>query len=358
MFSDNFQIGNRLIGENSSTYFIADIAANHDGSLSRAKDLIFRAADAGADAAKFQHFSAKTIVSDKGFRDLGKQQSHQREWKKSVFEVYEEASLKVEWTAELAETCKDAEIDFFSSPYSFELADQIDPFVPAYKIGSGDITWIEMVKHIAEKGKPYIMASGASNMSNVLEAVEAGVGINPQICLMQCNTNYTASLENFRYINLNVLKLYRKVFPELVLGLSDHTPGHSTVLGAIALGAKMIEKHFTDDCVREGPDHKFSMDPSSWSEMVNRSRELELALGDGIKRVEDNERETFVLQRRAIRTTKNIAAGEELSLNNTTLLRPCPVGAIEPQSLNKILGKKVKSAIEQGEHLTWTNIEL
>ena len=129
---------------------------------------------------------------------------------------------------------------------------------------------------------------------------------------MQCNTNYTASLENFKYINLNVLKTFKKLYPDLILGLSDHTPGHSTVLGAVALGAKIIEKHFTDENEREGPDHKFSMNPHSWKEMVARTRELENALGGEIKKVEANEYETVILQRRAIRASSDLLSGATL----------------------------------------------
>ena len=253
-------INGKPIGSKFPTYFIADIAANHDGDLERAKTLIQMCADAGADAAKFQHFTAATIVSDHGFRELEGDQSHQANWKKSVFEVYKDASVSLDWTETLKEACDKAGVAFFTSPYSMELVDYIDPYVPAYKIGSGDITWTEMVQHIAAKGKPYILASGASTLDDVHRAVSAGLRINPQMCLMQCNTNYTASLENFRYIKLNVLNTYRSMYPDLLLGLSDHTPGHSSVLGAVSLGARMIEKHFTDDTSRDGPDHKFSMD--------------------------------------------------------------------------------------------------
>lgn len=238
------------IGREYPTYFIADIASNHDGDLKRAIDLIYLAAESGADAAKFQHFQAETIVSDFGFKTMGSQQSHQAKWKKSVFEVYQEASVSLDWTAILKETCEKADIAFFTSPYSIDIVNHIDPYVPAYKIGSGDITWIEMVELIASKQKPYIIASGASTLDDVLRAVHAGLAINPLLCLMQCNTNYTASLENFKFIQLNVLKVYRQMFPDLVLGLSDHTPGLASVLGAVSLGARMIEKHFTDDINR------------------------------------------------------------------------------------------------------------
>ena len=345
------------IGENNPVYFIADIAANHDGDLNRAKDLIYLAADAGADAAKFQHFTAKTIVSDYGFRSLGSQQSHQAEWKKSVFEVYKDASVSLEWTEEIIKTCKNAGITFFTSPYSKDLVNAIDPYVPAYKIGSGDITWIEIIEYIASKDKPYIIATGASTLKDVDRAVRAGLAINSKLCLMQCNTNYTASLDNFKFIHLNVLKTYSKMYPDIILGLSDHTSGHATVLGAVALGAKMIEKHFTDDTSREGPDHKFSMDPNSWKEMVERSRELENAIGHGKKNIEKNEKETVVLQRRSIRLTKDLALGSEIELKHLEVLRPCPSDGLPPYEVKNVLGKKLSKDKSAGDHLRWIDLE-
>ncbi len=352
-----FEINQKKIGRGYSTYFIADIAANHDGDIERAKDLIALAAEAGADAAKFQHFTAGTIVSDIGFKSLGGRHSHQATWQKSVFEVYQDASVDLGWTPILKEACDKAGIAFFTSPYALEIVDHIDPFVPAYKIGSGDITWLEMVRYIASKNKPYIMASGASTVDDVHRAVVAALEINPLLCLMQCNTNYTASLDNFKYIQLNVLKVYREMYPDLVLGLSDHTPGHSTVLGAVALGAKMIEKHFTDDVKREGPDHAFSMDFNSWREMVDRTRELENAMGNGIKQVESNEAETVVLQRRAIRMLSDTMIGTILKKEDLQMLRPCPSDAFPPYEMDKVLGKKLKRNILKGEHLTWTDLE-
>jgi sialic acid synthase SpsE len=350
------EIQSKKIGHDYPTYFIADIAANHDGDLERAKDLIFLAADAGADAAKFQHFQAETIVSDLGFKTMGGQKSHQANWDKSVFDVYKNASVSLDWTATLKATCDNAGVAFFTSPYSIDLVEHIDPYVPAYKIGSGDITWIEMVEYIASKKKPYIMASGASTIDDVLRAVSAGLKINRMLCLMQCNTNYTASLENFKFIQLNVLKVYRQMFPDLVLGLSDHTPGMASVLGAVSLGARMIEKHFTDDISRSGPDHKFSMDPASWRDMVDRTRELENALGCEIKQVEDNEKGTVIIQRRAIRAETDLPAGTMLKRHHMAVLRPCPEDGIPPYRLDELIGKQLQEDVKKGEHYRWINI--
>jgi N-acetylneuraminate synthase len=157
------------IGEQYPTYFIADIAANHDGDLQRAKDLIFLAAEAGADAVKFQHFQAEMIVSDYGFKELKKQKSHQSNWNKSVYEVYEDASVPRDWTLALQKECNDAGIHFFSAPYDFEAVDLLDNVgVPAYKIGSGDITWTAMLERIAASKKPIVNVIKTSLITTVL----------------------------------------------------------------------------------------------------------------------------------------------------------------------------------------------
>lgn len=350
------EIGSHRIGINHPTYFIADISANHDGDLERAKSLIHLAKEAGSDAAKFQNFRAPEIVSDYGFRAMGTQLSHQSAWKKSVFEVYQDASIPFEWTPFLKETCDQVGIDYFSSPYDFAAVDMLDRYVPAYKIGSGDITWIEALEHMARKGKPVILATGASDIGEVQRAVHAILAINPQLVLMQCNTNYTGSLGNFDHIHLRVLDTYRALFPDLVLGLSDHTPGHSTVLGAVALGARVIEKHFTDDTSRTGPDHPFSMTPATWREMVDRTRELERALGSPDKFVTANEEHTVIVQRRCLRAARAIHNGETFAREMIAVLRPATPGAIRPDEIEQVLGTSALKDIPAGKELRWTDL--
>lgn len=350
------EIGGRTVGDREPTYFIADIAANHDGELDRAVALVHRAAEAGADAAKFQHFRAPKIVSKFGF-ETGPQVSHQSKWKRSVFEVYQAASVPWEWTETLKRACDDAGIQFFSSPYDLEAVDMLEPYVPAYKIGSGDITWIEALEHIASKGKPVLLATGASNMDEVKRAVSAILAINPKLLLMQCNTNYTGSVENFRFVKLNVLGTFATMYPHLVLGLSDHTPGHAAVLGAVALGARAIEKHFTDDRSREGPDHPFSLDPAMWREMVDRTRELEYALGDGNKIVEPNETDTVVIQRRCLRAARDLVADTPLAKGDLEALRPAPRDAIFPYEEKATLGRRLRRDLKQGDYPKWTDLD-
>ena len=230
----------------------------------------------------------------------------------------------------------------------------LDAFVPAYKIGSGDITWLEACLRIAGKGKPVLLAAGASDIGDVQRAVDAILTVNPSLVLMQCNTNYTAADGNFDNINLNVLKTFRAMYPQLVLGLSDHTHGHATVLGAIALGARVVEKHFTDDNNREGPDHAFAMNPRTWAEMVTAARQLERALGSGNKLVADNERETVVIQRRCLRAARTIQAGEVFTRDMIDVLRPAPAGAIMPYDIQAVLGTRALVTIEPGQELRWT----
>lgn len=351
------KIENKIIGDSHPTYFIADLAANHDGDLGRAKDLIYLAAKAGADAVKFQHFTAESIVSDAGFKSLGDQQSHQSKWEKSVFDVYQDASIDQDWTPILKETCEKAGVTFLTSPYSYGLVDKVDNYLSAYKIGSGDITWSGIVDYIASKNKPVLLATGASDMDEVDMAMSILLKHTDDIVLMQCNTNYTASLENFKYINLNVLKMYSRKYPDTILGLSDHTPGHATVLGAVSLGARVIEKHFTDDTSRKGPDHKFSMDLNSWKEMVDKTRELEASLGLEIKKVEDNEKETVVLQRRSIRVKKNLVIGDIIHEDDLEFLRPCPEDGLPPYEIENILNKRLIENIKSGHCVKWTSIK-
>ncbi len=350
------KIADRTIGLKHPTYFIADIAANHDGSLERAKQLIRLAKEAGAEAAKFQNFQAPKIVSDYGFKAMGGQVSHQAAWKKSVFQVYKEASIPFEWTPILKEECEKVGIHYFTSPYDYEAIEYVDPYIPAYKIGSGEIDWIEALEHMASKGKPVILATGASTIGEVQRAVHAILAINPQLVLMQCNTNYTASPENYDHIHLNVLKTYATLFPDVILGLSDHTHGNATVLGAVALGARVVERHFTDDNNREGPDHKFALNPEAWAHMVEETRQLERALGSADKFIAGNERETAIVQRRCLRAARDIKAGEVFARDMIDVLRPATPGAIKPHEIPNVIGTRALRDLKCGEELRWTDL--
>ena len=352
----DIKIGSRIIGPGHPTYFIADIAANHDGDLERAKLLIRLAKKAGAEAAKFQNFDAPKIVSDYGFSHMNSQVSHQAKWKKPVVEVYRAASIPFEWTLTLQEECKDAGIDYFSSPYDFEAIDFLDPFVEMYKAGSGEIDWIEALERMASKGKPLFIATGASTIGEVQQAVHAILKINKQLVLMQCNTNYTASPDNYDHLHLNVLKTYAAMFPDVILGLSDHTHALAPILGAVTLGACVIERHFTDSNDREGPDHKFAMNPENWAKMVEETRLLERSLGSPDKFVAGNEVQTAIVQRRCLRAARGIKAGETFTREMIDVLRPATPGAIKPNEISNIIGTKALHDIPFGKELRWTDL--
>ncbi len=337
---------------NSPTYFIADIAANHDGDLARALELIELAASSGANAAKFQNFKAETIVSKRGFSELGKKLTHQSKWEKDVFQVYKEAELPISWTEKLIEQCNRFEIDYFTAPYDLDFVREFAEVMPFYKIGSGDITWKESIDLMASTGKPILLATGASNIEEVRAAVSLIEEYNAPYVLMQCNTNYTGEFNNFKFLNLNVIASFKEEFPNAVLGLSDHSQGHVAVLGAIALGARAIEKHFTDDVNRVGPDHAFSLDPEGWKKMIQDARILEMTLGDGTKRVEANEVEARIVQRRALRFTRSIKAGSVIRSDDLIALRPCPANGISPFSKVEVLGKVLLRDVDDDQLVT------
>ena len=343
--------------KSSPTYFIADIAANHDGSLERATKLVYLAAEAGADAAKFQNFKAETIVSSQGFKDLGRKLTHQASWRKDVVEVYRDAELPIEWTDALVEACTDAGIDYFTAPYDLDFISYFASKMPHFKVGSGDITWKKSLEIIASQGKPVLLATGASELWEVERAVELISQFNVPIVLMQCNTNYTGDENNFDYLNLLALNEFKERFPNVILGLSDHSAGHVAVLGAVALGARAIEKHFTDDTNRIGPDHGFSLNPVSWKRMVDETRTLERCLGFGHKHVEPNEEEARIVQRRALRYKRDLLRGDTVSEEDIIALRPCPIDGIDPFDTDLVVGCKLLINVTRDQLIRMSDLE-
>ena len=348
---NSIKLGSKNVDDNS-LYFIADIGANHNGSLDKAIELIHLVKEAGGDAAKFQNFQANKIVSKIGFDNMKGKLSHQSKWKKSVFEVYEDASISKNWTGILKQECDKVGIDYFTSAYDFESVDLVDPYVDLYKIGSGDITWVDIIDYILDKNKPVLIATGASTNEDISRVMKMALKKTQDIVLMQCNTNYTGSKENYKYCNLNVLKQFSVDYPNTVLGLSDHTKGHATTLGAIALGARVIEKHFTDDNNQQGPDHGFAMNPKSWRDMVDRSNELLVSLGNGTKIIEKNEEESKLVQRRCIRVRTNLKKGHIILDSDLISLRPISEGGFNPYEKENLIGKELLFDIDAGEHLT------
>lgn len=345
--SSSVEIGGRSLGDGDDTYVIAEIGSNFDGSKERAKKLIRLAADCGADAAKFQAFTADKILSKPGFDGL--KQGFQSDWDKSVYEVYEDAELPRDWIDELAAYCETQGIDFLCTPYDREAVDLLEDVVPAYKLGSGDITWIDFLKDVARKQKPIILATGASSLGDVERAVEAirSTG-NDDLILLQCVTNYPSEFES---ANIRAMDTLQQAF-QTPVGYSDHTPGVTVPLGAVSRGGCVIEKHFTDDKSRDGPDHPHSLNPEELDRLVTEIRQMEQALGSPKKQIYDEEQTTVVLQQRSLRAAVDIAVGETLTEENLTALRPAPEDALSPADKEKLFGRTVTEPVGKGEAIT------
>jgi len=329
------KMGKRMIGDSFNCYIIAEIGSNFDGKFSKAKRLIKLAKESDADAVKFQTFVTEKILSKRGFE---KKTTFQKRWKKSVWEMYKNAEFPLEWHKELNQYAKKIGIDFLSTPYFNEAVDEIVKLkLPAIKIGSGEITNIEFLKYVGKTKKPIFLATGASNMKEVEEAVKTikSTG-NKNIVLMQTITQYPSPIED---ANLKVLETFKNKF-RMNVGYSDHSPGDLVILSSVALGSCVIEKHFTDNTALKGPDHPHAMNPNSFKTMVEKIRYIEKALGDGIKKLESSENETVKIQRRGIWTTTKILKGTNFNSNNIKSLRP--VLEIPASKYKNILGKVAK----------------
>jgi len=351
-FSKIFSIGDRKVGEGEPTLIIADIGANFDGSLKKAKALAKMVKESGADVVKIQSYLSSKIVSGKGFASMNLKGVH-GSWDKPVDEVMKAGEFPREWHTEFFDYCKEIGILASSSPYDYEAVDIMDDAgVSFYKIGSGDINWLEMVEYIANKGKPIVLATGAATLTEVDEAVSVieQTG-NKDLALLQCITNYPSKVES---ANIKVMDTYKTAF-EVIIGYSDHTPDDTVVLGAVALGAKVIEKHFTDSQSNAGMDHPHSMEPETFSKMVDRIRDMEKALGSSRKEVVEEESETVFAQRRSLYAARAIKKGEVIGENGMIELRPAL--GIYPKYKKKISHLRASKNIEEGEVITWESLE-
>ncbi len=351
-FPKEINIGDRLIGEGHPCYIIAEIGANFDQSLDKAKILIEKAKECGADSVKFQSFISEKIVSKRGFKSMVLKGVHGT-WEKPIDEVFREAELPRDWHYELKEFSDKMGIHFSTSPYDYEaieLCGELD--LPYIKIGSGEITWLEALDHIARKNKPIFLSTGDATLSEIDEAIRTieATG-NLDLVLLQCITNYPSKIES---ANIRVLDSYKLAF-DILVGYSDHSPGIVVPLGAVSLGACVIEKHFTINKHDKGPDHPHSMEPEEFKQMVKAIRELETALGSTRKIVVDEESETVIVQRRSLYARKTLKIGERIEDNDIVELRP-QLGIL-PKYKNYIIGKKMKRIVEADEPIRWSDID-
>lgn len=350
-FPKQIKIGNKVVGTGYPSYIIAEIGANFDKSLTKAKELCSAAKESGADCAKFQSFLAERIVSAGGFGMMKLKGVH-GSWGRPVHEVFREAEFPREWHYEIKEYCDKIGIDFSTSPYDKEAVDLcVELDLPFIKIGSGEITWLEMLHYIAGKNLPMILATGDATMSEIDEAIRTieSTG-NNKLILLQCITNYPSMIES---ANVNVLKTYQTAF-NILTGYSDHSPGDVVILGSIALGGCIVEKHFTLNKKDMGPDHPHSMNVQEFESMTKRIRELELAMGSSRKFVVEEESETVFVQRRGLYATRAIPKGAIIQEDDIAVLRPA-LGILPKYRLN-VIGKTAKEDIPADSPIYWRQI--
>jgi sialic acid synthase SpsE len=350
-FPKEIKIGNKIIGVGHPTYIIAEIGANFDHDINKAKKLIIAAKECGADCAKFQSFKAEKIVSAGGFAKMNLKGVH-GSWGRPVHEVFRDAEFPREWHKEIKDYCDEIGIDFSTSPYDFEAVDLCEELDLTFiKIGSGEITWLEMLEYIAKKNKPMFLATGDATMSEIDEAIRTieATG-NNNLVLMQCITNYPSKIES---ANINVLKTYQTAF-NILTGYSDHSPGPVVALGSVALGAKVIEKHFTLSNDDIGPDHPHSMNVNEFKRMVGYIRELEEAMGSTRKLVVEEESETVYVQRRGLYATKFIPKGKKIETDDISVLRPAL--GIYPKYKNIVIGRISSRDIEADSPIYWDDL--
>jgi len=333
------KIYNKKIGDGNPCFIIAEAGSNHNGNFSTAKKLIDTAVSAGADAVKFQNFTADTLYpkTNKGVKYLGN--------KEPIYDIIKKAEMPKEWVPKLALYAKRKGIIFFSAVFSEQDANLVEPYVSAFKIGSYEIDHIPLIKYVAKKKKPIIISTGtAVSIKEVKNAVRAikSVG-NNNMCVMQCTGQYPAKLEA---LNVKVIEQFKKEF-NIPVGFSDHS-AHPLygASAAVAVGANLYEKHFTLDKKQKGPDHSFALNPEELKQCVDLIRNTEKALGSNKKELQKVEKELFNF-RRAVYTIKPIKKGELITKQNTKILRKPGVSekGISPVDYNKILNKKAKKYI-------------
>ena len=324
-------------------FVIAEAGVNHNGDLKTALNMIEVAKRAGADAIKFQTFDPDELVSKSA--PMAEYQKKNLNGNSTQHEMLSNIKLKYTDHAELINFCKELDIEFLSTPFENGSVDFLESLgVRAFKVGSGEITNLPLLGHVAEKGKAIILSTGMSNMDEVGAAVrEIEKYQNTKIVLLHCLSQYPAP---FSEMNLRAIVSLRKKFGYPV-GLSDHTTGIEVGIASIALGASVIEKHFTLDKLMRGPDHLASLEPDELEAMIKGIRNVELALGDGEKTMMPSERDTARVARKSIVAGKFIPVGSQIEKADLKFKRPGT--GIPPSELHSVIGKIAKVEIDQDE---------
>jgi len=344
------RIAGRLIGEGAPCFIIAEAGVNHNGDVNLARKLIDVAKEAGADAVKFQTFKAEEVVTRSA--EKARYQKETTPSEQSQYDMIKKLELSGEDFKHLSAYAQEKGILFLSSPFdkgSVNLLSELG--VAAFKVPSGEITNFPLLKYVAKKGKPIILSTGMATQGEVGEALgvikEEGI---EDIILLHCVTSYPAKIDD---MNLKAMETLRDTF-KLPAGLSDHSLGLTIPIAAVALGACVVEKHFTLDKNLPGPDHRASLEPDELKQMVTAIRDVERAMGDGIKRPTKDEEENKKVARRSIVARADIPKTAIITEEMLTTKRP-GIG-IEPKYMNSIVGRKAKRNIKEGSILTWNMI--
>ncbi len=346
----SIKIGSREISNNSPVFIVAELSANHGKDFNRAVRLIEAAKDAGADAVKLQTYTPDTITIDcdnEYFRIRG------TIWDgKTLYQLYKEAYTPWEWQPELKALAEGLGLVCFSTPFDAKAVDFLEEMgVPAYKIASFEITDIPLIEYVASKGKPVMISTGIATLPDIEEAVEACKRMgNEQVILLKCTSAYPAPLDD---VNLLTIPEIGKRFGKVV-GLSDHTLGISVPVAAVALGARVIEKHLILRREDGGPDAAFSLEPEEFREMVTRVREVEKALGKASYSLSKSAERSRIFSR-SLFAVRDILEGEELTPQNVRSIRPGY--GLHPRYLGDLLGKRARCFIKKGTPISWELIE-
>ena len=342
------RIGNRLIGEGEHCFIIAEAGSNHDGKLEQAKKLIDVAKEARADAVKFQTYSAEKLYSRKTptMEYLEKDKLVKKD--ESVWDLIKKIEMPREWHKPLADYCKQKELIFLSTPFDLEAVDELEEFVLAYKIASFEITHLPLLEYVAKKKKPIILSTGMADLSDIEVALDTIYKQgNRDVILLHCAVGYPPKYED---INLKAMQTMRQAF-QLPVGFSDHTLGITSDIAAVALGACMVEKHFTISRKLKGPDHPFALEPDELKDMVQAIRNTETSLGSPIKKHTEAEEEMYKLGRRSLVATCNIPKGTKITKKMLDVKRPGY--GIHPKMMNVVVGRVARVDIEEDDILTW-----
>jgi N-acetylneuraminate synthase len=331
-------------------FIIAEAGVNHNGDIDNACRLIRAAKAAGVDAIKFQSFKTELLAT----RNLEKE-AYQRERQddsETQFEMLKRLELTEKDTEFLKKYSYGLELEFISTPYDYESVDLLERIgVTKYKIGSGEITDLPFLEYISNKGKPIILSTGASTIGEVKEAVDTILLHNSDLSLLHCTSSYPVEL---KHVNLNAMLTMMQQF-NLPIGYSDHTTGLTVAAAAVALGARIIEKHFTLDKNLPGPDHKASLNPGELKKLVKTVRDVELAMGTSEKKPSDCETETIQKGRRSIITVRNLKKGEIIARDDLIIKRPST--GIAPKFINDVIGARLKRDIKEDSVLSFKDIE-